>query len=188
MKKSLQVLIALILAVALAGCGLFSSEKSDKGGEKAESVTLVGGRVYTFPKDVDFDTFYLAQIDVNPDDENSLLSEFLDFGIQKEYHITYAKDAKAVYMDDVYLCDTAENAKGMYDYLIEMGADETGLRVYGDDPTMLVYSYNQKMVEGMILQFAGYGIGLEADADAATYAQFDADMYGGYLINANAEE
>ncbi len=190
MKKSLKLSLTLVLALALAltGCGLFG-ESSDKGAGKTEAISLMDGqRTYKLP-DVDYDTLYLCQIDVNPDDENSLLSEFLDFGIQKEYHLTYAKDGKAVRQDDIFICDTADNAKEMYDALMEMGGGEgMDLTVYADDGSILVLVYNQEMVEGTILQFAGYGIGLDADADAATYAQFDADIYSGYLIDVVAAE
>lgn len=188
MKKCVAVMLVLVLTVALAGCGLFG-ESSDKSSGKTESISLLDGkRTYKLP-DVDYDTLYLCQIDVNPDDENSLLSEFVDFGIQKDYHLTYAKDGKAVRQDDIYICDTADNAKAMYDALMEMGGGEgMDFAPYADDPTMLVLVYNQEMVEGTILQFAGYGIGLDADADAATYAQFDADIYSGYLIDVKAAE
>ena len=186
MKKGFYVCVALLLtlAVTLTGCSLFG-ESGDKAAGKTDSISLLDGtKTYTIPEGLDYDTFYLCQIDVNPDDDESLLSEFLDYGIQKEYHVTYAKDGKAVQQDDIYICDTAENTKAMYDALAEMAGTTEGFDIYADDPTMIVMVYNQEQVEGMILQYAGYGIGLEADADAATYAQFDADMYSGYLINA----
>ncbi len=190
MKKGLKICIALmlILTVALTGCGLFSGGSSDKGSGKTEAISLLDGqKTYKLP-DVDYDTLYLCQMDVNPDDENSLLSEFLEFGIQKEYHLTYAKDSKAVRQDDIYICDTAENAKAMYDALMEMGGEGMNFGIYEGDPSMIVLVFDQEMVEGTILQFAGYGIGLDADADAATYAQFDADIYSGYLIDVVAAE
>lgn len=190
MKKGMKVCVAMVLAltVALTGCGLFSGGGSDKGSDKTDAISLLDGqRTYKLP-DVDYDTLYLCQVDVNPDDENALLSEFLEYGIQKEYHLTYAKDSKAVRQDDIYICDTAENAKAMYDAFVEMAGSDMNFTLYGDDPSMIILSYDQEMVEGTILQFAGYGIGLDADADAATYAQFDADIYSGYLIDVVAAE
>lgn len=190
MKKSMKICVALtlLLTVALTGCGLFG-ESSDKGSGKTDAISLLDGqRTYKLP-DVDYDTLYLCQIDVNPDDENALLSEFLDYGIQKEYHLTYAKDGKAIRQDDIFICDTGDNAQAMYDALMEMGGGEgMDFAPYEGDPSMLVLVYNQEMVEGTILQFAGYGIGLEADADAATYAQFDADIYAGYLVDVTPVE
>ena len=190
MKKGIYVCIALVLTLTmtLTGCGLFSGGSSDKGGGKTDSISLLDGqRTYTLP-DVDYDKLYLCQIDVNPDDENALLTEFLEFGIQKEYHLTYAKDSKAVRQDDIYICDTAENAKAMYDAFVEMAGSEENFTLYEGDPSMIILVFDQEMVEGTILQFAGYGIGLDANADAATYAQFDADIYSGYLIDVVAAE
>ncbi len=189
MKKGMRICVALMLAltVALAGCGLFG-ESSDKGSGKTDAISLLDGqRTYKLP-DVDYDTLYLCQIDVNPNDESAILTEFLDYGIQKEYHLTYAKDGKAIRQDDIFICDTGDNAKAMYDALMEMGGEGMDFGAYADDPSILVLVYDQEMVEGTILQFAGYGIGLEADADAATYAQFDADMYAGYLVDITPAE
>lgn len=182
MKKSMCSALVLLLILSLAGCGLFSSG-SDKSQGKTDSISLQAvEKTYTPPDDVEYDTYYLAQFDVHPEDEYSVLTEYVQYGLQKNYHVIYGKDGRPVRQDDIYICDTAENASALYDYFIELGVTTDVVSIYADDPAMLVLFTDQQTLEAIILQYAGYGIGLDADADAAAYAEFDAQIFSGYLI------
>ena len=76
MKKTICIVLSLLLALSLAGCGLFAggSEKSQK---KADVISLLDGeKSYTAPEGVDYDIYYVGQFDVNLDDEYGVLTEF----------------------------------------------------------------------------------------------------------------
>ncbi len=182
MKKTICIVLSLLLALSLAGCGLFAggSEKSQK---KADVISLLDGeKNYTPPEGVDYDIYYVGQFDVNLDDEYGVLTELVQYGLVKNYHVIYGKDSKPVGQDDIYICDTAENTKALYDYFIEIGVSTDNISINEEDPTILVLFSDQQSLEAMILQYASYGIGVEADMDVATYAEFDAQIYSGYLI------
>ena len=194
MKKILCMVLALLMCAAmLAGCnsdkntgsttstpGTSAPENGEPGqsgnedpAPAGEGIEITDNYTFTDPTDIEFDTRYVLYY--GPD--NALVMASADHGVLAEYTIIYAREEKAVAEYTLYVCDTAENAQGLYNEMESYAL--TPDLAEGDDAVIVIYSDEYALEANLDIFVMGE---LLTDTKASTYADFYIDYYGAEMM------
>lgn len=103
MKKLLAVLMVLVMATGmLVACK--APEATDNGKEASNELNLMDMYTIKDPEGVEYDRRVVLYAPTLESDENYAL------GLRHTFEVLYGKDGKGVYMYEVAVCDTPENA------------------------------------------------------------------------------
>ena len=120
MKKTLCLVLAVLMVMTLASCGLFTSDDGKEGpsGSKGE-IKMTDSYTFTDPSDITYEKRYVIY-----GDENSVfVSSAADYGMVAVYSIVYANaDDAPVVSYDFMIVDSAEHAQGVIDLYAAQGS------------------------------------------------------------------